>query len=214
MIPVLPSVSELLAHLAELPFPVLLAVAGALVLAECTIGLGFLVPGEAALLAAATTATDPARAVALVAVVTVCAIAGDAIGYALGRRHGARLLRTRWLARHAPAAGRATAVLRRHGAWAVLGARFLPVLRTLVPATAGVARLRVAAFALASVTGAALWAAAHVGLGATLGELTRRVEGALGTGGLLAAAGLLAALVLALRYRSRPSVGSRGPRQP
>ncbi|WP_433869558.1 hypothetical protein [Saccharopolyspora sp. CA-218241] len=40
-------ISEFLAFVAGLPRPLLVLVTGALVLGECTIGLGFLVPGRA-----------------------------------------------------------------------------------------------------------------------------------------------------------------------
>ena len=209
----LPHVSDLLAALAELPPELLLAVTGLVVLGECTVGLGFLVPGESALLVAATTATTPGRAAALWAVVTCCAAAGDAIGYRLGRRAGPRLLRSRLLARAGGPQGaeRAARLLRRHGAWAVLGARFLPVVRTLVPATAGVAGLPARRFAVAALVGAALWSAVHVALGAALGEAAGRVEEVLGTGGLVVLLVLAAVLVGVFRRRSAaPSVVGRG----
>jgi membrane protein DedA with SNARE-associated domain len=49
-------VSDLLSRLHGLPEPELVVATGGLVFAECTIGLGFLAPGESGLLIAATTA--------------------------------------------------------------------------------------------------------------------------------------------------------------
>ncbi|GAA4664973.1 DedA family protein [Kineococcus glutinatus] len=192
-------VTDLLAPLAGLPFPLVLAVAGALVLAECTLGLGFLVPGEAALLVAATTATSVPRAALLWAVVTACAVVGDAVGYAVGRRCGPRLARSRVVAR-AGAGGweRATGLLRRRGAWAVVGARFLPVVRTLTPAAAGASGLPVRRFALASLTGAAAWSAVHVALGSGAVGAAEQIQAALGTAGLVGVALLVAAAVVAV----------------
>lgn len=144
----------------------MIAVAALAALGETTIGLGFVLPGESVLVAAAIALPDPGAAVAAVAVVAVAAACGDAIGYLLGRRYGPRLRaskvvgtvgRDQW--------DRAGAILRRHGAWAVLGARFLPVVRTLTPAAAGASGLPLRRFLPASLVGALLWAATHVAVG-------------------------------------------------
>ena len=54
--------TDALAGLANLPQPAVLAVTGALTLAECTLGVGFLAPGESALLLASTTVTPASSA--------------------------------------------------------------------------------------------------------------------------------------------------------
>lgn len=135
-------VSDLLSWLQGLPEPGLVAATGGLVFAECTIGLGFLAPGESGLLIAATTANTVARFLALWTVVTLCATAGDALGYAIGRRFGPRLRETKLIRKCGLEAwDKATSVLERRGAWAVFFARFLPVIRTLTPAAAGTSGL-------------------------------------------------------------------------
>ena len=53
--------TDALEGLAGLPQPAVLAVTGALTLAECTLGVGFLAPGESALLLASTTVTSVPR---------------------------------------------------------------------------------------------------------------------------------------------------------
>ena len=83
--------TDALEGLAGLPQPAVLAVTGALTLAECTLGVGFLAPGESALLLASTTVTSVPRFLVMWLVVSVCAVAGDSIGYYLGRRFGDRL---------------------------------------------------------------------------------------------------------------------------
>ncbi|WP_238605240.1 hypothetical protein [Amycolatopsis sp. Poz14] len=54
-------IAELLDGLASLPPAAVTAVAGVLVFGECTLGLGFIAPGETGLFVLGTTATAPDR---------------------------------------------------------------------------------------------------------------------------------------------------------
>jgi membrane-associated protein len=111
---------EVLEWLQGLPQPALVGATGALVFAECTIGLGFIAPGEGGLLIAATTVSTAPRFLILWVVVTVCAGLGDSIGYLIGRRFGPSLRETRVIQRYGAGAwDKATGILRRRGAWAV-----------------------------------------------------------------------------------------------
>ncbi|WIX78653.1 DedA family protein [Amycolatopsis carbonis] len=209
-------VTDLLNWLQGLPEPGLVAAAGGLVFAECTIGLGFLVPGESALLVAATTATTTPRFLTLWAVVTVCAALGDSVGYALGHRFGPRLRETKLIRKYGlDAWDKAAGVLERRGAWAVFFARFLPVLRTLTPAAAGASRLPFRKFLPATAAGALCWSLVHISLGAALGEAAKNVEGALSTGFLVAAAVVLGVLVFFLvRLKKRKALASEKTEEP
>lgn len=201
----MPVVADLLDWLQSQPQPALVGATGLLVLLECTIGLGFIAPGESGLLVAATTATTAPRFLTLWIVVTACAGIGDSIGYAIGRRYGPRLRETRLIQRYGTDAwDRATRFLQRRGAWAVFFARFLPVVRTLTPAAAGTSGLPYRKFLPAVVSGAAAWSLLHISLGAALGEAARRVEGVLSTGGMIVVGVLAAVAVFALvRYKRR-----------
>jgi membrane protein DedA with SNARE-associated domain len=201
-------VSDLLSWLQGLPEPGLVAAAGGLVFAECTIGLGFLAPGESGLLIAATTANTVPRFVVLWLVVTLCATAGDALGYLIGCRFGPRLRETKLIRKYGlDAWDKATSVLERRGAWAVFFARFLPVVRTLTPA-AGTSGLPFRRFLPAAAAGASCWSLAHISIGAALGEAAKRIEGVLNTGGLIVV-GVLAAVgvffLLRLKKRKAPA---------
>lgn len=179
-------VTDVLEWLQALPQPALVAATGGLVLAECTIGLGFIAPGEAGLLVASTTVNSVPRFLLLWLVVTVCAGIGDSIGYFVGRRFGPRLRETKLIQKYGTEGwDKATDILRRRGAWAVFVARFMPVVRTLTPAAAGTSGLPYRKFLPAVVAGAACWSALHIGIGAALGEAAKRIEGALSTGGLV-----------------------------
>lgn len=186
-------VTDVLDWLMSLPQPALVGATGFLVLLECTIGLGFIAPGESGLLLASTTAVTVPRFLTLWIVVSVCAGIGDSIGYAIGRRYGPRLRQTKVVQHHGLEAwDKATGILQRRGAWAVFFARFLPVVRTLTPAAAGTSGLPYRKFLPAAVSGAIGWSLLHIALGAALGEAARRVEDMLSTGGMIVVIGLAA----------------------
>ncbi|WP_236788845.1 DedA family protein [Amycolatopsis sp. GM8] len=189
-------VTDILNWLQNLPQPALVGATGLLVFLECTIGLGFLAPGESGLLVAATTAHTVPRFLILWGVVTVCATLGDTIGYGIGRRWGPRLRETKLIQQHGVDAwDRATGILHRRGAWAVFFARFLPVIRTLTPAAAGTSGLAFRKFLPASFAGALSWSALHISIGVALGEAAKKLESAMSTGGFIVLAVLAAAAV-------------------
>lgn len=205
-------IADFLDWLANLPPAGVVAVAGLLVFGECTLGLGFIAPGETGLFVLGTTATSPSKFVVMWLVTTVCAIAGDSVGYAIGRRYGPRLRQTALVRKHGAAAwDRTTDMLRRRGAVAVLVAIFLPVLRTLVPAAAGASGLPFRRFFPAVTVGAAAWCALHIGIGAAAGTAARQVEAWVGRGSSFLAAALVLAVVAAVlvkRRRDRSRVDS------
>lgn len=106
----------------------------------------------------------------LVGVVTAAAVAGDQVGYMLGRRFGrrwftddAKVLKTAHLTR-------AEEFFHRHGGPAIVLARFVPLVRTYAPLTAGIARYGYKAFTLWNIAGALAWAVSVTLLGTWLGH--------------------------------------------
>ena len=106
----------------------------------------------------------------LIGVVTAAAIAGDQVGYMLGRTFGrrwfkddARILKTAHLTTTED-------FFRRHGGAAVVLARFVPMVRTFAPLSAGIARYEYKHFTLWNITGALAWAGAVTLLGTWLGH--------------------------------------------
>jgi membrane-associated protein len=197
--------TDFLNWLGQLPAPLLVGATGALVFLECTIGLGFLAPGESGLLiASAAVVTDVPKGIMLWLVVTVAAGIGDSIGYAIGRKFGPSLRETKLIQKYGTTGwDKATGILRKRGAWAVFFARFLPVVRTLTPAAAGTSQLPYRKFLPAVVAGAACWSALHITLGALLGDAAKRIESAIGVGGGIVVGGLALALVVTILIRKR-----------
>ncbi|MCE6993889.1 DedA family protein [Saccharothrix sp. S26] len=207
--------TDALEGLAGLPQPAVLAVTGALTLAECTLGVGFIAPGESALLLAATTVTSVPRFLVMWLVVSVCAVAGDSIGYFLGRRYGDRLRDSKVVRKlgqeHWDKAG---ALLRKRGAWAVFFARFMPVVRTLVPASAGASKLEYRRFLPASIAGAVSWSALHIGIGSAAGASAKYIESVFnGAMWALMAIAAVVAVVLTLRRRRKTAKPTAEPRE-
>ncbi|MGJ7906036.1 DedA family protein [Actinopolyspora sp. H202] len=177
-------VSELLTAIAGLPRPLLVVVVGALVLGECTLGIGFVVPGESGLLIASAAVTDFGFFLTLSGSVALFAALGDNIGFLFGRRYGWRLRETAAVRklgqRHWDRAG---TLLRRYGVGAVFVSRFLPVVRTLTPAAAGSSGLGYGRFLPASLVGAGAWSTLHVAIGWLAGASAKYVEHILGGAG-------------------------------
>lgn len=137
-----------------------------LAFAESGLGLGAILPGEVAISALAASASGMAATLALGAFVALGAVAGDHLGFLIGRHGGSRLRETPIITRLGVGRwDRAAAVVRRYGFWGMYASRMLPVIRTVMPFVAGAAGLRYRTFLLASVLGAVTWSAMWVGAG-------------------------------------------------
>jgi membrane-associated protein len=140
---------------------------------EASIMLGFVIPGETALVFGGVLAGNGESSVAAVLAIAIAgAIAGDAIGYVVGRRYGPALQisrlgqivgESRWRS--------AEDFVRRRGGPAVFLGRFTALLRALVPGVAGMAGLPYRTFALWNVLGGATWAGICVLGGWALGDV-------------------------------------------
>jgi membrane-associated protein len=94
------------------------------------------------------------------AVVAVAAVLGSQIGYWVGARLGAALFkrqRKTWFYNDEVVA-RTHEFFEKYGSRALVMARFIPVLRALVPMLAGVSRMEVRRFAIFNAIGGVLWA--------------------------------------------------------
>lgn len=154
----------------------LIALGAAAAFGESILGAGIVLPGEIVITGLATQ-LDPAARVALLTTVTLGATAGDHLNYWLGRSVGPRLRSSRVVEhighRHWDSAVR---LVQRHGAWAVIGSRLVPVVRTLMAAVAGASRMDYPRFAVASLVGSVLWAAVWIAIGDVLRGLLQRPQ--------------------------------------
>ena len=95
---------------------------------------------------------------AILALLSVAAVAGDAVNYTIGARVGPRVFTSetsRWLNKEHLL--RTHAFYEKYGGKTIILARFMPVIRTFAPFVAGIGRMGYARFALYNVVGGIAW---------------------------------------------------------
>lgn len=128
--------------------------------------------------------------------------AGALILYAMGRWGGRRLVLRygRWLRVDKAALDRAESWFKRWGDWVVLGARVVPVARSIVSIPAGTMEMPLVRFLILTTVGSALWNTALIGAGVLLGANWTTVQHWVGSYSnvvlVVAAVGVAAFLVL------------------
>jgi len=118
-------------------------------------------PGDSLLFVAGAFAAKGDMDVSLVIVLlSIAAIAGDALNYAVGRYFGDKVFaweNSRWFNKRL--FDKTHAFYERHGGKTIVIARFLPFLRTFAPFVAGAAKMNYARFAMYNVSGGIFWVA-------------------------------------------------------
>jgi membrane-associated protein len=196
-----------LESLLELPAPLVYAVAFVVAWAESAPGLGILVPGQTLLVGAGfLSVRGPTDPFLLGAVVAVGSFLGDLLGFGLGRVWGVRPTESLPGRLRLTPRGRLRidALFARHGAKAVILARFQPVGRAFGPYLAGATGMTVPRFLLADAAASLLAGAALVGLGYLAGLGFERLSRILGVTAVGVVTLLLVAIVaLGLRLKHR-----------
>ncbi|MFE1753320.1 DedA family protein [Streptomyces anandii] len=156
---------------------------GVVLFAETGLLIGFFLPGDSLLFTAGLLCTGTAdRGVRLslaplLAAAVVGALAGSQCGYALGRKAGGALLARSRSPRLHEGARRAEELLERYGfAKAIVLARFVPVVRTVLNPMAGALGVPVRTFTVWQVTGGLVWSAGLVLAGYALGSSVPNVD--------------------------------------
>jgi len=134
--------------------------------------VGFFLPGDSLLITAGIfAAADVIPLRWLLAPVMLCAIAGDQIGYWIGRSAGAALYKRKdslfFRREHLQ---RAHDFYEKYGGRAVILARFAPIVRTFCPPVAGAARMPYARYLSYDIFGGVFWVGAMILGGYTLGR--------------------------------------------
>ncbi|MEY9871845.1 membrane-associated protein [Streptacidiphilus sp. MAP12-33] len=145
---------------------------------ESSVFLGFLIPGETAVVIGGVTAYNGRTALWAVLLVAILgAVIGDGIGYAVGKRWGNTLLARLPQRLVKPASIRQSKeLIRRLGGKAVFAGRFAAALRALVPGLCGVSEMPYRTFARWNLLGGAVWATGFVLLGYFAGAGWHQVE--------------------------------------
>ena len=107
----------------------------------------------------------------LMLLLTIAAIAGDALNYSVGSWVGAKVFsweNSRWF--NKDAFNKTHAFYEQHGPITVVVGRFLPFIRTFTPFVAGVAAMTYRKFAAYNMIGGMLWVCSLTGLGFLIGN--------------------------------------------
>ena len=170
-------VSYLLSEIHRLPGALVYGLVTLLVFGEAALFIGFILPGETAVLVAGVVASQDHVNVGIVAVLVVAAaITGDSVGYAIGHRYGESLMKLPVLRRRRVALERALEGLRRRGPIYVFIGRFTAFLRAVMPGLAGMSRMNYRRFLIANALGGLLWGVSFTLLGYFAGTALTRIE--------------------------------------
>jgi membrane-associated protein len=146
----------------------------AVVFVESGLLIGFMLPGDSLLFTAGLLSANGTLPDLWVLLVTIplAAIAGDQVGYAIGRKAGpavfkrpdSRFFREEYVER-------SREFFDRYGARTIVIARFVPIVRTLAPVMAGVSRMNYRTFVFFNVIGGIGWGVSVTTLGYFLGQV-------------------------------------------
>lgn len=154
-----------------------LAVFGAalIIYLETATILGSILPGDSLLfllgLGLATYLTE-FNIIAAIAIVFVAAVAGSQTGFALGHKFGPRLFKnTSTFFFNQKTVTRTQQFFDRFGPRSIVIARFVPILRALIPMFAAIAHFDPRRFFLLNLLGGFIWTAGLMGAGYFLGNI-------------------------------------------
>lgn len=149
-----------------------------MIFAESGLLIGFFLPGDSLLFTAGFLASQHLLNLwLLIAGAAVCAVAGDSVGYLTGHRFGRRLFRredSRFF--HKDHLVRAQKFYDLHGGKALVLARFMPIVRTFAPITAGIGKMHYPSFLTYNLVGGVLWTFGLTLLGYFLGSVIPDVD--------------------------------------
>lgn len=186
-------------------------VVGTLAFVESAAFVGMVLPGETAMVVAGVLAARGNISLPVILSVSVlAAVGGDQVGYLIGRRFGPHLRRSR-LGRKVGEQrwDRAQVAVTRHGGWAVVGARWVGVLRALVPTVAGTVGMPYRRFLVANAIGGSTWAFVAVLVGYLAGGSVRTAQDLLGRTSVIGGV-LLAVMATSMLIRHRRTRTANG----
>ena len=141
--------------------------AGVAVMLETSVLIGLVVPGDTIVIVAGTAVASPLEGVLLGIAVVLGALAGESIGFWLGRFLGPKIRHSR-LGRRIGEENwaRSERYLRRRGGPAIFISRFLPVLHSLVPLTVGMSGFPYRRFLAWTIPACVIWSTLYISVAA------------------------------------------------
>ena len=172
-------------------------VAGVAMMLETSVLVGLVVPGDTVVIVAGTAIASPLEGVLLGIAVVLGSLAGESLGFWLGRYFGPRIRASRlgqklgdrnW--------DRADRYLRRRGGPAIFLSRVLPVLHSLVPLTVGMSGYRYRRFLAWTAPACIVWASLYITVAATAAGTYRELADRIHYAGYVFVAIIVVFLVL------------------
>ena len=150
----------------------------AIVLLESGLLIGFFFPGDSLLFTAGFLASQGFFDIKILIIgCFVSAVAGDTIGYYIGKKLGPKIFnKEKSIFFHKKHLDRAQRFYDKHGGKTIVLARFLPVIRAFAPVVAGASRMNYRRFAMFNLIGGVLWAIGVTLAGFYLGSLIPDVD--------------------------------------
>lgn len=182
---------------------------GALVFGEAAVFIGFVLPGETAVvLGGFLASTHHLSITVLCAVVVVTAIVGDSVGYEVGKLFGPRVIGLRILHRHRARLDRAQHLLRERGGPAVLLGRFTAFFRAVMPGLAGLSHMHYRTFLAWNALGGLVWGIGFCLVGYLAGASYEHVASVIGRGSAIVI-GVLVVIALGVWHVRRKRAEER-----
>jgi len=179
------------------------ALIGFLAFAEAALMVGFFIPGETAVVIGGVLAgLGRVNLGIMMAVVVVCAIVGDSVGFEVGKRSGPWVLDRRPL-KGSSGVRRTMGMLERYGGPAVFLGRFVAFARAIIPALAGMSGLRYRVFLFYNALGGLIWGVGYTLLGYIVGVSFQRILSTAGVWSIafVGAVGVVVVTVQLIRKR-------------
>jgi membrane-associated protein len=178
-----------------------------IIFAETGLLIGFFLPGDSLLVTAGLLGSQGYIDVWLLGLIlSVAAVAGDTVGYAIGKASGPRLFtREDSFLFNRKHLMRAHAFYERHGGKTILIARFMPIIRTFAPVVAGMGEMQYSRFLAYNLVGGVLWVWSMLLIGLFLGRtfpgVAKHIELI-----ILVIVFLSVLPAIIARYRSKPEI--------
>ena len=138
-------------------------------------GLVFMpfLPGDSLIFAAGTfAAIGQLNFFVLLVLIILAAIIGDTVNYEIGKHFGRKLLNNKkFTIVKQENLDKADALIKKYGSWAVFLARFMPIIRTIVPFVVGMGRLDYKKFITFNALGGITWVTLFLCLGYFFGNI-------------------------------------------
>ena len=149
----------------------------AIIFAESGMLVGFFFPGDTLLFSAGIFAAQGKLPLGMVlTLIAAAAIAGDNIGYQIGKSVGPKLMKKDSLIFRHDYIVKAEAFFEKYGSKTMLIAHFVPIIRTFAPVIAGAAHMNRAKFAIYDAVGDIAWTLSVTLLGYYVGSKIPGVE--------------------------------------